>query len=130
MSDFFQTVGRRKESVARIRIKESDKPKFIINGKQDNIYFGRLDHINTIYEALKLANLEDKFDIKVTVKGGGITGQAGAIKLAIARAIVKFDSTKRDVLKRSGCLTSDSRKVERKKYGQPKARKSFQYSKR
>ena len=130
MSEIFQTVGRRKESIARVRLKESEEPKFIINGKEHKKYFDRLDHVNTILESLKLTDFVNKFDIKVNVKGGGVTGQADAVKLALARAIVKYDSTKRDILKKSGCLRSDSRKVERKKYGQPKARKRFQYSKR
>ena len=130
MSEIFQTVGRRKESIARVRLKESEEPKFFINGKKYENYFDRLDHVNTILASLKLTNYENKFDIKVNVKGGGITGQADAVKLALARAIVKYDNTKRDVLKKSGCLRSDARKVERKKYGQPKARKRFQYSKR
>ncbi|HOK41026.1 MAG TPA: 30S ribosomal protein S9 [bacterium] len=130
MSEIFQTVGRRKEAVANVRIKVSNEPKFIINKKSYEKYFDRLEHINSILEPLKLTNLENHFDIKVRVKGGGKTGQADAIKLALSRAIIKYDSTKRDILKKNRCLTSDARKVERKKYGQAKARKRFQYSKR
>lgn len=131
MSEAIQTVGRRKESIARVRLKSSDKNgQILINGKKLNVYLDRLEHINTVLEPIKLSGLENTLDLKINVKGGGKTGQAGAIMLAIARAIVKYDESKKAALRKNGCLTSDSRKVERKKYGLAKARKRFQYSKR
>lgn len=130
MADIFQSVGRRKEAVARTRIKESEDPKFIVNGRDINLYFERPYNLNSALEPLKLTGLENRLDIKVNVRGGGKTGQADAVKLSLSRCIIKLDNTKREVLKKAGCLTSDSRKVERKKYGLAKARKRFQYSKR
>lgn len=131
MSEAILTVGRRKEAVARVRLKESDDSgKIVINGRELDKYMDRLEHINTVLEPLKISGLENSLDLKIYVKGGGKTGQSGAIKLAIARAIVKFDETKKANLRKGGCLTSDARKVERKKYGLAKARKRFQYSKR
>jgi small subunit ribosomal protein S9 len=130
MSDAILTVGRRKEAVARVRLKAADTGKILIKGRKLEDYMDRLEHINSVLEPLKISGLENKLDLKINVKGGGKTGQAGAIKLAIARAIIKYDETHKAALRKNGCLTSDSRKVERKKYGLAKARKKFQYSKR
>lgn len=122
-------IGRRKTSTARLYIREG-KGEFIVNGKTFEEYFPTKARQNIAKLPLTVAEVEDKYDIKVTVKGGGITGQAGAISLAIARAIDSINDDKHDILKQHGLLTRDDRMVERKKYGQPKARKKFQFSKR
>ena len=123
------TVGRRKAAVARIYVNEG-KGQITINQKDYKEYFpeDRLQYV--IEQPLKLAELEGKFDIQVNLDGGGFKGQAEALRLAIARALIKFDPEKKTVLKSGGLLTRDSREVERKKPGQPKARKKFQFSKR
>lgn len=122
-------TGRRKTSVARVFIKPG-KGEIIINDKRLEEYFIREVHRKSILKPLTVVNTVDKIDAFITVKGGGITGQADAIKLGLARALIDFDSGYRKALKSEGLLTRDSRMVERKKYGKPKARKSPQYSKR
>tara|TARA_R100001143_G_C3360129_1_gene134929 strand:- start:7342 stop:7728 length:387 start_codon:yes stop_codon:yes gene_type:complete len=122
-------IGRRKTSTARLYISEG-KGNFVVNGKPFEDYFPTKARQNIAKLPLAVTELENKYDIKVTVKGGGITGQAGAISLAIARAVDSMFDDKHDTLKKHGLLTRDDRMVERKKYGQPKARKKFQFSKR
>lgn len=122
-------IGRRKTSTARLYIREG-KGEFVVNGKPFEDYFPTKARQNVAKLPLAVTELENKYDIKVTVKGGGITGQAGAISLAIARAVDSMFDDKHDTLKKHGLLTRDDRMVERKKYGQPKARKKFQFSKR
>ena len=124
------TTGRRKESVARVRV-VSGTGRLIINEKPLADYFG--GHIRAKAEAsapLQMSKNVASYDIFVTVVGGGVTGQAGAIKLGIARALVSIDPQQRAAFRKAGLLTRDPRMVERKKPGQPKARRRFQHSKR
>lgn len=122
-------VGRRKTSVARVVIRPGSG-KIIVNGKDINEYFPTKFDVLKAIEPLKVVDAMGKFDFKVNVEGGGTTGQVGAISLGIARALVLFDPEYRPTLRKLGYLTRDPRMVERKKYGQPKARKRFQFSKR
>ncbi len=127
--EVIHTIGRRKTAVARIYLSEG-KGNITINNREFDNYFttGTLKY--KVKQPLALTNNVDKFDIKVNVYGGGITGQAEAIRLAISRAMCKLDEENRTVLKPEGLLTRDPRMVERKKFGQKKARKKFQFSKR
>ena len=130
--DFKQSnyaTGRRKESVARVWIKKGTG-KIFVNGKTMNDYFKRPVHQLIVVMPLQETNAINKFDVKCNVKGGGLSGQAGAIIHGISRALVKTDPTFKKVLKKNKFTTRDSRKVERKKYGHKKARRSFQFSKR
>ncbi len=122
-------TGRRKESVARVWIKKGTG-KIFVNGKNMNDYFKRPVHQLKVIMPLQETNVINKFDVKCNVKGGGLSGQAGAIIHGISRALVKTDPTFKKVLKKNKFTTRDSRKVERKKYGHKKARRSFQFSKR
>jgi len=122
-------IGRRKTSTARLYIKEGSG-EFIVNGKTIEEHFNTQARINIARLPLEVTELDGKYDIKVTVKGGGVTGHAGAISLALARALDDLNEGVHGVLKEHGLLTRDDRMVERKKYGQPKARKKFQFSKR
>jgi len=122
-------TGRRKEAVCHVWVK-SGKGDVNINGKTKEAYLARPALVRLIMEPLNKAELADKVDIRASVKGGGVSGQAGALRLAIARALTQYDPELRSVMKKAGLLTVDARKVERKKYGQPKARKRFQFSKR
>jgi small subunit ribosomal protein S9 len=124
-----QTVGRRKEAVVRVRITPGSG-KFTLNGKTLEDYFPNKVHQQLIREPLVLLEKTDAFDVRANLNGGGITGQAGALRLAIARALIELDSDDRPVLKKAGFLTRDPRVKERKKYGLKKARKAPQYSKR
>lgn len=123
------TIGRRKTSTARVYL-EKGSGKIIINNKPLDNYFPLLDTQNLVTAPLKVAEWENDYDVKVTVRGGGMTGQSVAAQHGIARAIVEIEPEKRTALKPHGFLTRDDRMVERKKYGQPKARKRFQFSKR
>ena len=123
------TVGRRKAAVARIYLNEG-KGQITVNQKDYKVYFPEDRFQYVIEQPLKLTEVEGKFDIKANLDGGGYKGQAEALRLAIARALVKLDPENKPVLKASGLLTRDPREVERKKPGQPKARKRFQFSKR
>ena len=129
MENSFYGTGRRKSSVARVFLKPG-KGDILINKKEISSYFSRRVHIENVNSPFNLINSSNKFDLFVTVKGGGETGQAGAIRLGLARALVSFDNNYKSKLKSSGFLTRDSRMVERKKCGKPKARKSPQFSKR
>ncbi|MFT6068853.1 MAG: small subunit ribosomal protein S9 [Bacteriovoracaceae bacterium] len=124
-----QAVGRRKSSVARIYL-ASGKGTITINKREIKDYFPKGTSRYVVNQPLSLLKLTDKYDININVKGGGTTGQAGACRLGIARAILKIDPTLRGELKKAGFLTRDSRKVERKKAGLAGARKKFQFSKR
>ncbi len=123
------TVGRRKAAVARIYVNEG-KGQITINQKDYKEYFPeeRLQYL--VEQPIKIAEVEGKYDIKANLDGGGFKGQAEALRLAIARALIKIDPEKKPMLKSNGLLTRDPRGVERKKPGQPKARKRFQFSKR
>lgn len=129
MPETVSATGRRKEAVCRVNLKNG-KGTISINGKDKEDYLCREALIQNIMRPLNMVEMADKVDIDVSVKGGGVSGQAGAIRLAIARALTYFNPDLRAALKKAGMLTVDARKVERKKYGQPKARKRFQFSKR
>ncbi|WP_436492350.1 30S ribosomal protein S9 [Actinokineospora sp. HUAS TT18] len=128
-SETAQTVGRRKEAVVRVRITPGSG-KFTLNGKSLEEYFPNKVHQQLIREPLVTVEKPESFDIRANLHGGGISGQAGALRLAIARALIELDSEDRPVLKKAGFLTRDPRAKERKKYGLKKARKAPQYSKR
>ncbi len=125
----FLGTGRRKTSIARVRL-ANGSGKITVNGRAFDTYFP-LDTLRaTVSQPLTLTGTSDKLDVKVNVTGGGPTGQAGAVRHGIARALLQFDANLRSSLKAEGLLTRDSRMRERKKYGQPGARKRFQFSKR
>jgi len=125
----FEASGRRKEAVARVKI-SSGKGSQTVNGKTLEQYLGRDDLIFQVHQPLKLTDMEGKVDIVVRANGGGVSAQAGAIRLGLSKALLKMNSDWRKILKDAGFLTRDPRMVERKKYGQIKARKRYQYSKR
>ncbi|MDH3891510.1 MAG: 30S ribosomal protein S9 [candidate division Zixibacteria bacterium] len=127
--DNFSATGRRKEAVARAVLKPG-KGIFTVNGKDVVDHLCRETLVAHAKEALLVTEHQNSFDIRCTARGGGIRGQAGAIRLAVARALLVMDESNRVVLRKHGLLTRDPREVERKKYGQPKARKRFQFSKR
>lgn len=122
-------LGRRKTAVARVYLK-SGKGNIIVNGKDIKEYISLKQLVDRALKPLNVLDAAAKFDISVNVKGGGIKGQAEAISLGIARALVKNDETVKPALKAENLMTRDSRMVERKKFGKKKARKSFQFSKR
>ena len=122
-------VGRRKESVARVRMVPGTG-NITINGRTMDEYFGRETSKMILVEPLKLVDQMGKLDIHVNAKGGGLSGQAGAIRHGISRALCELNPEFRTVLKKAGFMTRDARAVERKKYGRPGARKRFQFSKR
>jgi small subunit ribosomal protein S9 len=124
-----QTTGRRKESVARVRLR-AGSGVVVINGKPMEQYFTILTHRQNATEALRLSQTADVYDVDATIHGGGVSGQAGALRLGIARALVGLDDELRPTLKKAGLLVRDAREKERRKYGLKKARKAPQYSKR
>lgn len=124
-----QTVGRRKEAVARVALRPGSGG-WDINGRDASAYFPILRHRQAIEAPFKATDSEGIYDIVVRVRGGGLTGQADAVQLALARALVEVDEEHRTALRAGGLLTRDARVVERKKPGRPKARKRFQFSKR
>jgi small subunit ribosomal protein S9 len=126
---YFEAIGRRKLSVARVRISK-DKPGLIINNKTLEEYFPLASYQNKILTPLKVTNNENKFNISIKVSGGGITGQAEAIRLGLSRGLVLIDEKLKTILREKGLLTRDSRVVERKKYGLKKARRAPQWQKR
>ncbi len=127
--EFYYGTGRRKNSVARTRL-YAGSGSIEINGRTVEDYFPRDTLRMIIDQPLEITHMHSKFDIKVNVNGGGISGQAQAIRHGISRALLQYDDGLRSSLKSAGLLTRDARKIERKKYGQPGARKKFQYSKR
>ena len=122
-------TGRRKSSSARVFLR-AGSGNIVVNGKPLNQFFGRETGSMIVRQPLHLVNMVEKFDAYITVEGGGITGQAGAIRLGIARALLKYDETLRGNLKAEGFLTRDAREVQRKKVGLHKARRATQFSKR
>ena len=128
-SESWSAIGRRKSSVARVQM-ASGKGAIIVNKRPIENYFGRDTLKMVLGQPLELMQLSGKYDITVKVSGGGLSGQAGAIRLGISRCIEKINPDNRPSLKQAGMLTRDSREVERKKYGRPGARKKFQFSKR
>ena len=127
--EIIHKIGRRKTSVARIYLSKG-KDKMTINGKDYKDYFPTTSLQYKILQPFKLTNNTGKFELSVNVYGGGITGQVEAIRLAISRALSEMSDENKSALKKEGLLTRDPRMVERKKFGQKKARKKFQFSKR
>ena len=129
MSDQVYSTGRRKESIAKVWV-SNGSGNIIINKKSFKDYFPDKALRMIINQPLEAAKKTDSVDLKITVLGGGLSGQAGAIKHGLSRALTLIDPNTKDTLKKNGFLTRDSRTVERKKYGRAKARRSFQFSKR
>jgi small subunit ribosomal protein S9 len=127
--DVVNALGRRKKAIARVYIQDG-KGEIKINGRDLQEYFPTSILQYVVQQPFQLTNTESKYDLKVNLDGGGITGQAEALRLAISRALIKIDPEHRPVLKSNGMLKRDPRMVERKKPGQKKARKKFQFSKR
>ena len=128
-----QTTGRRKQAVARVRLRpctEVGEGKITVNRRPVEQYFPSATHRMILTEPLRITNLTEAYDVDATMTGGGPSGQAGALRLGIARAIVEVDPEQRATLKKAGFLTRDAREKESKKYGLKKARKAPQYSKR
>ena len=122
-------TGRRKKSIAKVWLKKGSG-KIIVNGKNYEDYFKRLNHKSEITKPFEIINQTTSYDVKCSVKGGGHSGQVGAMIHGISKALLQFDSTLKPTLKKEKFTTRDSRSVERKKYGHRKARRSFQFSKR
>jgi small subunit ribosomal protein S9 len=122
-------TGKRKDAVARVWIKPGSG-KVVVNGKEMSVYFARPVLQMILRQPFTVSGTEDQFDVMATVVGGGLSGQAGAVKHGISKALQLYDPSLRGALKAAGFLTRDSRVVERKKYGKRKARRSFQFSKR
>ncbi|VFP83736.1 30S ribosomal protein S9 [Buchnera aphidicola] len=122
-------TGRRKSSSARVFLRKGEG-KIFINKRILTEYFGRKTACMVVQQPLGVVNMLNIFDFYITVKGGGISGQAGAIRQGITRALINYDNTLRDILRKEGFVTRDSRQVERKKFGFRKARKKIQFSKR
>ncbi|MGI9319848.1 MAG: 30S ribosomal protein S9 [Thiogranum sp.] len=129
MSETYYATGRRKSSTARVFVKKGSG-EITVNKRPLDQYFGRPTARMIVRQALEKVNLDDQFDVNCTVKGGGTTGQAGAIRLGITRAIMNYDSELRSPLRKAGFVTRDAREVERKKVGLHKARRAPQFSKR
>jgi small subunit ribosomal protein S9 len=124
-----QTVGRRKASVVRVRLREGSG-RVVLNGRQLEDYFPTMATRVRVMEPLQLTSTQGRFDVDARLEGGGINGQADALRLGIARALVEYDAEMRPTLKKAGLLTRDARAVESKKYGLRKARRAVQYTKR
>jgi small subunit ribosomal protein S9 len=122
-------TGRRKDAVARVWLKPGTG-KIIVNGRDQEVYFARPTLRLVINQVFDVTERRGQYDVFATVKGGGLSGQAGAVKHGISQALTRYEPTLRSAVKAEGFLTRDSRAVERKKYGKAKARKSFQFSKR
>ncbi len=127
--EMINALGRRKSAVARVFVQNGDG-NIVINGKPLEAYFPQAHIRNKVSDPFNVVSIENTYDIRVNVKGGGITGQAEAIRLGISRALVQINEDFKKPLKDQKLLTRDARSVERKKYGRPKARKAFQFSKR
>ena len=125
----YYATGRRKTSIARVWLQDGHK-EILINGRNFETYFPQETSRMIIQQPFEATKLAERFGVKVEVKGGGLLGQAGAVRLGISRALLEFDENLRPVLRKSGFLTRDPRKKERKKFGHKKARRSFQYTKR
>ena len=124
-----QSTGRRKRAVARVRVR-TGSGQVVVNGRAMDDYFPSRTHRMQVLEPLKLTETAEVYDVDITLHGGGPTGQAGALRHGLARALVAANEENRVAMRKAGLLTRDSRMVERKKYGQPGARKRFQFSKR
>jgi len=128
-TDIYYGTGRRKTSAARVFLRPG-KGEILVNGRSLDVFFGRETARMIVRQPLELSQLESKFDIQVSVRGGGTTGQAGAIRHGITRALMEYDESLRQPLRKAGFVTRDAREVERKKVGLRKARRATQYSKR
>jgi small subunit ribosomal protein S9 len=124
-----QTVGRRKESVARVRLRDG-AGRVVLNGRALEDYFPTMAMRMRVMEPLQITQTQGRFDVDAQLEGGGVNGQADALRLGIARALIECDPEMRPTLKKAGLLTRDARAVERKKYGLRKARRAKQYTKR
>jgi small subunit ribosomal protein S9 len=122
-------TGRRKDAIARVWLKPGSG-KIVINGREQEVYFARPTLRLVINQPFDIADRREQYDVVATVVGGGLSGQAGAVKHGISQALTRYEPALRGVVKQAGFLTRDSRAVERKKYGRAKARRSFQFSKR
>lgn len=127
---YYEGVGRRKSSTARVRIYPGGSGSVIVNDKQAEDFFSRIGDMNAALQALEAAGMAGQFDVTVKVRGGGVTGQAGAVRLGLARALLQYDETLRPVMRKAGLLTRDAREKERKKPGLKRARKAPTYTKR
>jgi len=126
----FIAIGRRKNAVARVYLRPGGSGKVIVNKRELNEYFPTIWRSTSVTSPFEVTETAGQFDVVINAKGGGMTGQAEACRLGIARALVEFNAELRKPLRDAGYMTRDPRMVERKKYGQPKARKRFQFSKR
>lgn len=127
--DVINTLGRRKKAIARVYL-SAGKGNMVINGRDAQAYFPLAEQINKLKRPFELTETLGQYDLKVNVTGGGLTGQVEAIRLGISRALVEINEENKPALKAEGLMTRDPRMVERKKFGQKKARKKFQFSKR
>jgi small subunit ribosomal protein S9 len=124
-----QTVGRRKEAVARVRLRDG-AGRVVLNGRALEDFFPTMAIRMRVMEPMQVTQTQNRFDVDATLEGGGVNGQADALRLGISRALIEYDTELRPTLKKAGLLTRDARAVERKKYGLRKARKAKQYTKR
>ena len=129
LKDSKYATGRRKKSIAKVWLKKGSG-KIIVNGKNYDEYFKRVNHKSELTKPFEIINQSSSYDVRCSVKGGGHSGQVGAMIHGISKALLQFDSTLKPTLKKEKLTTRDSRSVERKKYGHRKARRSFQFSKR
>ncbi|MGB9775143.1 MAG: 30S ribosomal protein S9 [Anaerolineae bacterium] len=127
---YYEGVGRRKEATARVRLYPGGDGKFVVNDRPLQEYFVRETDVMRLMEPLKVAGMDGRFNVSVQVRGGGISGQAGAVRLGLARALLQVDPQLRPLLRQKGLLTCDARVKERKKPGLKRARKAPQYTKR
>jgi small subunit ribosomal protein S9 len=127
--EVIQSTGRRKRAVARVRL-TLGQGVITVNGKAVDEYFPRPQHLQIVRQPLEATQSASRFDVSVKAEGGGVTGQAGAVRHGIARALLAIDESLKETLRRNGFLTRDPREKESKKYGRKRARKRFQYSKR
>ena len=128
--EIFLATGRRKKAIARVRILPQGKGRIQVNGVDFAKYFSTIDNIMQVKKALLITDLEEKIDVSANVRGGGISGQAGAVSLGISRCLVEWNPQLRTLLRREDLLTRDPRAKERKKYGRKGARRRFQWTKR
>ncbi|MBN1313258.1 MAG: 30S ribosomal protein S9 [Anaerolineae bacterium] len=129
-TQYFEGVGRRKSATARVRIYPGGSGEVVVNDKALNEYFPREGDVTALMEPLEVSEMQGGLDMTVVVKGGGITGQTGAVRLGLARALIKYQPELRPVMRRAGLLTRDAREKERKKPGLKRARKAPTYTKR
>jgi small subunit ribosomal protein S9 len=127
---YYEGLGRRKTSTARVRLHPDGSGQIVVNGKPYREYFGREDDWRNVSQPLALTQNETRFDVTISVNGGGITGQAEAIRMGISRALLEVDPELRSALRKAGMLSRDAREKERKKPGLKRARKAPQYTKR